>query len=68
MDSLKKAAIREVRLSWGGGGSPPQKNFFPLLFVDFLFTQVIMMMTMVMIMIMMMMMMMLSWAGGGSPG
>ena len=40
MDSLKKAAIREVRLSWGGGGSPPQKNFFLLLFVDFLFTQV----------------------------
>ena len=41
MDLLKKAAIREVRLSWGGGGSPPQKNFFVLLFVDFLFTQVI---------------------------
>jgi len=41
MDLLKKAAIREVRLSWGGGGSPPQKNFFLWLSLDFLFTQTV---------------------------
>ena len=40
MDSLKKSLIREVRLSWGGGGSPPQKNFFLWLLLDFFFTQV----------------------------
>ena len=40
MDSLKKSLIREVRLSWGGGSSPPQKNFFRWLLLDFFFTQV----------------------------
>ena len=40
MDSLKKSLIREVRLSWGGGASPPQKNFFLWLLLDFFFTQV----------------------------
>jgi len=41
MGSLKKSLIREVRLSWGGGSSPPQKNFFLWLLLDFFFTQTV---------------------------
>merc|ERR1719209_186162 len=41
MDCLKKSLIREVRLSWGGGANPPQKNFFLWLLLDFFFTQTV---------------------------